>query len=356
VRKKSEIKQPLGGLLADSELLLYQTEDGQTRVQVRLEGETVWLSQKQLAELFEKDVRTINEHIQNIYKEGELQTDPTIRNFRIVQMEGGREVERDIAFYNLDVVISVGYRVRSHRGTQFRIWATQRLREFIVKGFTLDDQRLKEGGRTDAYFDELLERVREIRTSERLFYKKVCEIYATSVDYDTRTKMSQDFFATVQNKFHHAIHGHTAAELIAERAKADRPNMGLNNWKGAKVRKADVTVAKNYLDEEELRQLNLIVDQYLSFAELQARQRKPMRMRDWIEKLHGFLQLNDRDLLAGAGRISHELAESLAHAQYERFDEQRRITELNDSEFDRQVKRIENLVVKERPKKGKRDN
>lgn len=337
--------------MASSELLLYQTEDGQTRVHVRLEDETVWLSQKQLAELFQKDVRTINEHIQNIYEEGELQPGPTIRNFRIVQSEGGREVEREIAFYNLDVIISVGYRVRSHRGTQFRIWATQRLREFIVKGFTLDDQRLKEGGWTDAYFDELLERVREIRTSERLFYKKVCDIYATSVDYDPSLPATQTFFSTIQNKFHFAIHGHTAAELIAERAKATTPNMGLQTWKGARPRKADALVAKNYLGPEEIGQLNLIVEQYLSFAELQARSRRPMAMRDWTEKLHGFLRLNDREVLQDAGRISHDLAEELAVAEYERFDAQRRTESLNDSEFDRQMKRIEDLGVKRTPKK-----
>ena len=232
--------------MAGSELLLYQTEDGQTRVQVRLENETVWLNQKQLAELFQKDVRTINEHIQNIYEEGELQPAATIRNFRIVQSEGGREVERDITFYNLDVTISAGYRVRSHRGTQFRIWATQRLREFIVKGFTLDDERLKEGGWTDTYFDELLERVREIRASERLFYKKVCEIYATSVDYDAHLPATREFFATIQNKFHYAIHGHTAAELIAERAKGrctehgaqdlDRGQASQGRYRGSKER------------------------------------------------------------------------------------------------------------------------
>lgn len=300
--------------MTGSELLFYQTEDGQTRVQVRLEDETVWLTQKQLAELFQKDVRTINEHVQNVYEEGELQPEATIRNFRIVQSEGGRNVEREIAFYNLDVVISVGYRVRSHRGTQFRIWATQRLREFIFKGFTLDDQRLKDGVRTDAYFDELLERVREIRTSERLFYKKVCEIYATSVDYSLDHAMTQGFFATVQNKFHYAIHGHTAAELIAERADPAKPHMGLTHFKGARVRKANVTVAKNHLAKEELDHLNLIVEQYLSFAELQARQRKAMTMQDWIEKLHGFLRLNDRSILTDAGRVSHDLAEELAHA------------------------------------------
>lgn len=329
--------------MAVSELLIYQTEDGQTRVQVRLENETVWLTQKQLGELFQKDVRTINEHIQNIYEEGELRPDSTIRNFRIVQTEGEREVGRDIAFYNLDVIISVGYRVRSHRGTQFRIWATQRLREFIVKGFTLDDQRLKEGGWTDTYFDELLERVREIRTSERLFYKKVCEIYATSVDYDAHLPATQEFFATIQNKFHYAIHGHTAAELIAERAKADEPNMGLKTWKGAKPRKADALVAKNYLGPEELSQLNLIVEQYLSFAELQARSRKPMTMRDWSEKLHGFLTLNDREILKDAGHMRGDLAKELAAAEYEKFDARRGIETLDDSEFDRQMKRVESL-------------
>ena len=337
--------------MAGSELLLYQTEDGQTRVQVRLENETVWLSQKQLAELFQKDVRTINEHIQNIYEEGELQPEPTIRNFRIVQTEGSRGVEREVAFYNLDVIISVGYRVRSHRGTQFRIWATQRLREFIVKGFTLDDQRLKDGGWTDSYFDELLERVREIRTSERLFYKKVCDIYATSVDYAQDHPATEAFFATVQNKFHYAIHGHTAAELIAERAKAAAPNMGLQTWKGAKPRKADALVAKNYLAPEEISLLNLIVEQYLSFAELQAKSRRAMTMKDWIEKLHGFLQLNDRDILKDAGRVSHEMAQELASAEYGKFETQRRVEEINDSEFDRQMKRIEKLG--EKPRKGR---
>ncbi len=339
--------------MTDSELLLYQAEDGQTRVQVRLVDETVWLSQKQMADLFQKSVPTVNEHIRNIYEEGELRPEATIRDFRMVQPEGGRDVEREIAFYNLDVIISVGYRVRSHRGTQFRIWATQRLREFIVKGFTLDDQRLKEGGWTDTYFDELLERVREIRTSERLFYKKVCEIYATSVDYDKNLSMTQEFFATVQNKFHYAIHGHTAAELIAERAKAGAPNMGLKAWKGVKPRKADAVVAKNYLGPEEIGQLNLIVEQYLSFAELQARSRKPMTMRDWIEKLHGFLRLNDREVLKDAGHISHDLAEDLAEAEYAKFDAQRRAESMDDSEFDRQMKRVEALGMTVRKKGGK---
>lgn len=334
--------------MAASELLLYQTEDGQTRVQVRLENETVWLAQKQMAELFQKDVRTISEHIRNIFEEGELVEQAVFRKFRITAADGK---SYETGFYNLDVIISVGYRVRSHRGTQFRIWATQRLREFIVKGFTLDDQRLKEGGWTDAYFDELLERVRDIRTSERLFYKKVCEIYATSVDYDAHLPATQEFFATVQNKFHYAIHGHTAAELIAERAKADRPNMGLKAWKGVKPRKADALVAKNYLGPDELAQLNLIVEQYLSFAELQARSRKPMTMQDWSEKLHGFLTLNDREILKDAGHIRGDLAKELAAAEYARFDAKRRTEALDDSEFDRQMKRIESLGLAEKKKK-----
>jgi hypothetical protein len=298
-RKKNEYGDSNGAIMPGSELLLYQTEDGQTRVHVRLEDETVWLSQSAMVELFQTTKQNISLHIKNIFDEGELSEASVVKDYLTTATDGkGYQVKH----YNLDVIISVGYRVRSHRGTQFRIWATQRLREFIVKGFTLDDQRLKDGGWADAYFDELLERVREIRTSERPFYKKVCDIYATSVDYDPHLQASQEFFATVQNKFHYAIHGHTAAELIAERAKAEHPNMGLSNWKAGRIRKADVTVAKNYLEQEELHQLNLIVDQYLSFAELQARQRKPMHMRDWIEKLHGFLQLNDRDILKGAGK------------------------------------------------------
>ena len=245
-----------------SDILIYQSEDGQTRVDVRLIDETVWLTQKWMAELFQKNVRTISEHIKNIFEEGELQPEATIRKFRIVQNEGNRDVERLIDFYNLDVIISVGYRVRSHRGTQFRIWATQRLKEYLIKGFMMDDERLKNPGRFD-YFDELLERIRDIRASERRFYQKITDIYATSIDYDTNSEITRNFFASVQNKMHWAIHGHTAAELIAERADADKPNMGLTAWKGSVVRKGDVGVAKNYLTEQELSDLNLIVNQYL---------------------------------------------------------------------------------------------
>ena len=333
----------------NSEFLLYQTEDGQTRVQVRVLDETIWLTQKLLAELFQKDVRTINEHIQNVFEEGELEREPTIRKFRIVQLEGSRQVEREVEHYNLDVIISVGYRVRSHRGTQFRQWATKQLRELIVKGFVLDDERLKEGRRLGRdYFDELLERIRDIRASEKRFYQKICEIYATSTDYDKEHPVTQEFFKTVQNKLHWAIHGHTAAETIAGRADGTKPNMGLTTWKDApkgKIRKADVEVAKNYLTEEELSNLNLIVDQYLSFAELQARQRKPMTMADWKTKLDAFLALNDRDILQNAGSISADDAKALAVSQYEMFETQRRRMEAETptDDFDAFVERIKHL-------------
>ena len=263
-----------------SDILIYQSEDGQTRIDVQLIDETVWLSQKLMAELFQKNVRTINEHIKNIYEEGELKPEATIRKFRIVQKEGKRDVERLIDFYNLDVIISVGYRVRSHRGTQFRIWATQRLKEYLIKGFVMNDERLKNPGQID-YYDELLERIRDIRASERRFYQKITDIYATSMDYDPNSEITGNFFASVQNKMHWAIHGHTAAELISKRANANKPNMGLTAWKGGIVRKGDVGIAKNYLTEQEISDLNLIVNQYLDFAEFQARRHQPMYMKDW---------------------------------------------------------------------------
>lgn len=303
-----------------SDLLLYQTEDGRTRIQVRLENETVWLTQKLMADLFQKDVRTINEHIRNIYEEGELTPAATIRKFRIVQTEGIRQVSRDVDFYNLDVIISVGYRVKSHRGTQFRIWATQRLREYIVKGFTLDDERLKQTGGGN-YFDELLARIRDIRASEKVFWRKVLDIYATSIDYDPNTEVSRRFFQIVQNKMHWAAHGHTAAEIIAGRADAGEPNMGLTSWSGARPTQADTEVAKNYLSAKELDTLNRIVTMYLDFAELQALSRKPMYMKDWIAKLDEFLKVSERDILTHAGRVSHEAALEKARIEYEKFRE-----------------------------------
>ncbi len=323
----------------NSVFLFYQTEDGKTRIDVRLEDETVWLSQKLMAELFQKDVRTINEHIQNVYEEAELQRVGTIRNFRIVQQEGARAVSRDVEFYNLDVVISVGYRVKSARGTQFRIWATRTLREYIVKGFALDDQRLKQ---SPGYFEELLARIRDIRSSERMFYQKVLDIYATSADYDKNAPITQDFFATVQNKLHYAAHGHTAAEIIRLRADSSKPHMGLLAWDGAKPRKADAKIAKNYLRPDEIETLNLIVNQYLEFATLQARSRKVMYMADWRRKLDDFIRLNDREVLQNLGRVSHQDAMEHVDAEYAVFHHKRLADEsaAAEREMEERLKRL----------------
>lgn len=305
--------------------LLYQTEDGRTRIQCRMEEETLWLSQAQMGELFQKDVRTINEHLKNIYEEGEQSPEATVRDFRIVRSEGNRSVSRDVKHYRLEAILAVGFRVRSHRGTQFRQWATERLREFLVKGFTMDDERLKDpsGPGEDRYFDELLARIRDIRSSEKVFYRKVLDIYATSIDYDPSLEASQLFFKTVQNKMHWAAHGHTAAELIAKRADATVPNMGLTSWKGSAPRKADIGVAKNYLAHEELEVLNRTVNAYLEFAELQALRRNPMHMADWIKKLDDFLKLSDQEVLQGAGAVSHEGALKKAQEEYEAFHAKR---------------------------------
>lgn len=319
----------------ETSFLMYQTENGDTKIQVRLEGETVWMTQKAMAELFQKSVKTINEHIKNIYDERELQEEATIRKNRIVQIEGSREVEREVTFYNLEMIIAVGYRVRSHRGTQFRQWATERLNEYMVKGFTMDDDRLKEMRNIGAdYFDELLERIRDIRASEKRFYQKITDIYATSIDYDPNSTIAKEFFATVQNKLHFAIHGHTASELIVERADATKPNMGLTSWKGDKVRKNDITVAKNYLSQEELSDLNRIVTMYLDYAELQAKKKKPMYMEDWAQKLDAFLEFNEHDILTNAGKISAKLAEQFATEQYEVFQQQR-LAEPKKDDFDK---------------------
>jgi hypothetical protein len=305
-----------------SDLIFYQSEDGLTRLEVRLVNESVWLSLNQMADLFQRDKSVISRHITNVFDEGELKQKPSVANFATVQKEGTREVFREIECYNLDVIISVGYRVKSLAGTQFRIWATQRLREFIVKGFTLDDERLKQGG--SSYFDELLARIRDIRASEKNFYQKIKDIYATSADYDENSEISQDFFAMAQNKLHWAIHGHTAAEVIAERVNAAKPNMGLTSWSGSKLRKQDVHVAKNYLNQEEISLLNLIVTQYLDFAEFQARTRKAMYMRDWVKKLDDFLRLNDREVLRDLGKISSQIAKEKADREYDKFQEQQR--------------------------------
>jgi hypothetical protein len=319
----------------ESEIILYQSEDGKTRLEVQFQGETAWLTQAQMAELFQTTVPNVSMHIRNIFAEGELQPAATVKESLIVRQEGIRTVQRQVEFYNLDVIISVGYRVKSHRGTQFRIWATQRLREYIVKGFTMDDERLKNPpgkGHTD-YFDELLARIRDIRSSERRFYQKVLDIYATSVDYDPAAEASELFFATVQNKMHWATHGQTAAEVIHARADAGKPFMGmLNTRPGGRVRKEDAAIAKNYLTKDELQVLNRIVNLYLEYAELQALERKPMTMRDWIAKLDDFLKLSGRELLDHAGNVSHEAALAKAEAEYEKF---RRLEDAKPSRMDK---------------------
>jgi len=300
----------------NSEILLYQSDDGQIKIQVRLEDNTVWLTQVDMVELFQSSKSNISEHIKHIFEEGELSPDSTVRKFRTVRLESNRHVKREIEHYNLDVIISVGYRVKSIRGTQFRIWATERLREYLIKGFTMNDDLLKQGG---GYFEELLERIRDIRSSEKIFYRKVLEIYATSIDYDPRAEITQKFFQTVQNKLHWAAHGHTAAEIVYQRANAQLPFMGLTTFKGMKPTKQEITVAKNYLNEEELAVLNRLVSAYLDIAEINAMQRKPMYMKDWIEVLDGFIKMSRQEVLTHAGKISAELAQQKALIEYETY-------------------------------------
>jgi len=338
------------------QLLIFQ--DGALNLQVRLDGNTLWLTQKQLAELYQVSVPAISQHIAGIFEEGELPPEATVKQYLTVQTEGSRQVRRAIDHYSLDMILAIGYRVRSHRGTQFRQWATSRLKELLVKGFTLDDDRIK-AGRTigQDYFDELLERIRDIRASERLFYVKITDIYASSIDYDPSTEAARKFFATVQNKLHWAIHGHTAAEIIKQRADAAKPNMGLTTWKNAPagpVRKGDVEVAKNYLTEAEMRELNRVVTMYLDYAEDQARRGKVMHMADWEEKLNAFLQFNERNILSHAGKVSRELARDHAHAEFIKYDTERRAREDAEliSDFDRQVKQLEQQPP---PKSGKRN-
>ena len=303
------------------DFLLYQSEDGHTRIQCRLQDETLWLTQAQLAELFQTSVPNINQHLKAIYAEGELAEEATIKSHLIVRQEGAREVSRPVKHYDLRAIVAVGFRVRSHRGTQFRQWAIEQLRSYLVKGFAIDDERLKNPSTPDqsAYFEELLARIRDIRSSEKVFWRKVLDIYATSIDYDPSFEASQRFFQTVQNKMHWAAHGHTAAELIAARANAQQPNMGLTSWQGDRPRKSDTTFAKNYLNTEELEALNRIVTAYLEFAELQAMNRRPMYMADWISKLDDFLKLADHEILTHAGHVSHEDAQRKASSEYERF-------------------------------------
>ncbi len=338
-----------------SQIIIYQAENGKTKLDVRLDNETVWLTQKQMAELFQTTSQNITIHLKNIYEECELDEISTCKDFLQVQREGNRNVERTQKFYNLDAIISVGYRIKSHVATKFRQWATKQLREFIIKGFLLDDERLKNPDLPFDYFEELLHRIQDIRTSEKRFYQKITDIYATSVDYDPTTEESIVFFKTVQNKMHWAITGKTAAEIIAERADSSKTNMGLTNWRGTKVRKSDVVIAKNYLNVEELAALNNLVEQYLVFAEGQALRRVPMYMKDWIEKLHGFLSLNDRDILTNAGKISHELAISKAESEYDKFEKFRIIeSESKEDEFERVIKnlpKIQNKNIEKRSSK-----
>ena len=322
-----------------SDIIIYQTEDGQTKIDVRMENETVWLSQAQMVELFQTSKQNISLHIRNVFNEGELEEKAVVKDYLTTAADGKNYRTK---FFNLDVIISVGYRVKSHRGTQFRIWATKRLKEFIIKGFTLDDERLKNAGQGN-YFEELISRIRDIRTSEKNFYYKIREIFRTSVDYEEKSDATREFYAIIQNKFHWAVHQHTAAEIIATRANADLPNMGLTTWTGEKIKKSDVVIAKNYLDEMELKELNLLAEQYLIFAESQALQRKVMYMSDWMKKLHDILTINERAILMDAGRISRALAEDIAGKEYDRFKEKQR---LQDETITPSVKWLDETVKK----------
>ena len=321
------------------EFIMFSSADGQVRIECRFESETLWLSQATMAELYGKDVRTINEHLQNVFKEAELDPAATIRKFRIVRQEGARQVSREIDHYSLSAILAVGYRVRSPRGTQFRQWATQTLQEYLVKGFVMDDERLKNPpvgpSATPDYFGEMLERIRDIRASERRMYLRVREIFALAADYQPSFQDTTQFFQIIQNKLHFACTGHTAAELIHARADASQPHMGLTSYKGQEVRKADVTVAKNYLNSAEVDELNRVVSMWLDFAEDQARRRQQIFLRDWQDKLDQFLQFNDRDVLHGAGKISKQMADEKAAAEYEQFAQQQR--RLKEAEGERDI-------------------
>lgn len=330
------MKKPL-----NNKIIIYQTEDGQTKVSVHFEDETVWLTQKLMAELFEVSVPTVNEHLKNIFSAGELDENSVIRKFRITASDGK---EYQAKHYNLDTIIALGYRVNSKRATQFRIWATARLRDYIIKGFALDDERMKQNGIRSRYFEELLQRVRDIRSSERNFYQKVTDIYATSIDYNVDDERTRKFFATVQNKMHYAVHGHTAAEIINERVDNTKPMMGLTSFKGKYITVGDVRIAKNYLSEKELHQLNLIVSLYLDFAELQATNERPMKMDDWIDKLDEFLKLSEKKLLEGAGKVSSKKAIDKAEAEFAKFKKAQDKKYVSD--FDRAIKKIKKSLKK----------
>ena len=335
--------------MKESEIILYTTPSGEVKIDIRFEDETFWLTQKKLAALFDVEVHTINYHLKEIFKSGELSEDSTIRKYRIVQTEGTRQVSREVEFYNLDAIIAVGYRVNSFSATQFRVWATQTLKEFIIKGFVMDDERLKQGQSFGKdYFDELLERIRAIRASERRFYQKITDIYKeASIDYDAQSPITREFYQTVQNKMHWAITRQTAAEIIKNRVDAEKTNMGLTTWRNApegKILKGDVAIAKNYLKETEIKSLERIVTMYLDFAELQAERQTPMKMSDWVVKLDAFLQFNNYEVLQNAGKVSAAVAKRLAEKEYDKF------APIQDrdyiSDFDREVKKMEEKVNK----------
>lgn len=329
----------------ESEILIYQTEGGDTKIEVRLENEDVWLSQGQMGILYQKSKSSISEHIKEIFKDGELNEDSVVRKYRTTAADGKSYTT---SYYSLDVIISVGYRVKSHRGTQFRIWATQRIKEYLIKGFTIDDERLKSGNQPN-YFQELLDRIRDIRSSEKIFHQRVKDIYTTSIDYDPKAEVTQTFFATVQNKLHWAIHKHTAAELIYNRADSNKVNMGLTTWKSDKIRRVDVTIAKNYLSEMEIKELNLLVEQYLAFAEAQALAQRPMYMVDWSNRLNDILTINQREILLDAGRISKKIADELAEKEFEKYAAKQRKIEAEQG-----LKELENDIKVIGNKKGKK--
>lgn len=324
-------------------IILYQTEDGKSKIEVTLCNDTVWLTADQMAELFQRNKSTISRHIKNVFEDGELNPDSVVAFFATTASDNKKY---QVAYYNLDMIISVGYRVKSYRGVQFRIWATQVLREYLVKGFAMNDDLLKRAGGGN-YFDELLSRIRDIRSSEKVFYRKILEIYALSIDYDPRTEVTMQFFKTVQNKMHFSVHGHTAAEIIYERADAEKDFMGLTSWTGALPKRTDAEIAKNYLSSDELDTLNRIVSLYLDFAELQAKSHKPMYMKDWIQKLDDFLKLSGKELLSHAGKISAELAKQKADTEYDKFKERTAYTlspvEIHFLEnFEKEQKKLKN--------------
>ena len=333
--------------MSNGEIILYTTEDGKTFIKLRAEENTVWLTRMEIAELFQTTPQNITLHIQGVYEENEVDADSTSKDCLLVQKEGNRNIQREVKLYNLSVILAIGYRVRSPRGTQFRKWATAHLQEYLIKGFILDDVRLKEPGNWD-YFDELLERIREIRSSEKRFYQKVKDIYAMAVDYDPKSDQAQLFFKKVQNKMLWALTGHTAAELICHRANPELPNMGLTSWKGSRVHQGDVTIAKNYLSEEEIGELNRVVTMYLDYAEDQAKRRKTISMNEWTDKLDAFLSFNEREILNHSGKISAQVAEQLALERYAKFDAKRKYSEQLEAD-NADIIELERIQFKEEP-------